>query len=136
MAKTCSMVGCGGQAIAKGWCRRHYSYWRRRQPHFEDLVARASCPDAVEVHEYLRVVQRDPCSYCGLRFMFGGPRKGLDHIVPRARGGAEDWSNLTRACPACNIGKKSSSLLGFLMATWLHPTWTALRAEAKAWRLV
>ncbi|MEZ4725333.1 MAG: HNH endonuclease [Candidatus Kapaibacterium sp.] len=43
------------------------------------------------------------CQYCGTN-------KGLltiDHIIPKSRGGASTWSNLTTACFECN-NKKSN----------------------------
>lgn len=59
---------------------------------------------------FLASVQQDPCSYCS------GPADALDHIQPRARGGENDWANLTAACKACNQSKHARSLLTFLLA--------------------
>ena len=43
------------------------------------------------------------CSYCGLRF----PASELtrEHIIPRARGGPNSWSNCTSSCRSCNTRK-------------------------------
>lgn len=57
-----------------------------------------------------RVLQADPCSYCGKE---GGT---VDHIVPRARGGTNSWTNRTGACPRCNNSKSATSLLFHLLA--------------------
>lgn len=46
---------------------------------------------------------REICAYCGERF----ERSHLtrDHIVPRARGGKDTWSNVVTACRFCNTKK-------------------------------
>lgn len=43
------------------------------------------------------------CCYCGT----GGTYETLnyDHVVPRARGGKTDWSNIATACIPCNSRK-------------------------------
>jgi 5-methylcytosine-specific restriction endonuclease McrA len=47
------------------------------------------------------VVRRDGyvCAYCGRR------ATTADHVVPKARGGTDDMSNLVAACRSCN-GRK------------------------------
>jgi 5-methylcytosine-specific restriction endonuclease McrA len=49
------------------------------------------------------VFQRDGhlCQYCGQ----GGERLSIDHILPRSRGGADVWENVTTACLTCNVRK-------------------------------
>ncbi len=43
------------------------------------------------------------CQYCGHRF----PSHDLtfDHVVPRARGGMTQWTNVVTACGPCNLKK-------------------------------
>lgn len=52
----------------------------------------------------LSVFERDDftCTYCGER----GGRLECDHIVPVAKGGRHESSNLTTACRACNRAKR------------------------------
>jgi hypothetical protein len=57
---------------------------------------------------YLGALKGDPCSYCS------APNEQLDHIVARARGGADSWENLTASCGPCNNRKGSRLLLMFL----------------------
>ncbi len=56
-------------------------------------------------HDNARLFRRDRdvCAYCGEHF----DRKRLtrDHIVPRARGGRNVWTNVVTACRACNTRK-------------------------------
>lgn len=46
------------------------------------------------------------CTYCGER----GGRLECDHVVPVARGGSDDPSNLTTACRDCNRSKRDKTL--------------------------
>lgn len=55
--------------------------------------------------DYLAVLRRDPCAYCG------GPSEALDHIEPRVAGGSDGWDNLTAACKSCNSSKTATPLL-------------------------
>ena len=48
------------------------------------------------------IYQRDghKCQYCG------ATRKlTIDHIIPKSKGGSDDWDNLVVACSSCNIKK-------------------------------
>ena len=46
---------------------------------------------------------RFSCQYCGQRL----PSEDLtfDHVIPRARGGVTNWSNVVAACAPCNLRK-------------------------------
>ena len=51
------------------------------------------------------------CAYCGRLIL---PQEmQIDHIVPLANGGTNDFSNLHPACPLCNIFKGSRTLKSF-----------------------
>ena len=63
---------------------------------------------SAEGDSYARLIQGDPCSYCG------GPGGTVDHIDPLASGGVHDASNLTAACGSCNSAKKDRPMLLFL----------------------
>ena len=41
------------------------------------------------------------CQYCG------SGADSIDHVVPRSRGGLDDWDNLAAACRACNSNKRN-----------------------------
>ena len=43
---------------------------------------------------------RHTCQYCG-----SGKNLTLDHVVPKSKGGRNDWDNLVAACNACNARK-------------------------------
>lgn len=50
------------------------------------------------------------CYLCGEPF-FGITRHvSVDHVVPRSRGGTDDWDNLRLACLRCNISKGAKCL--------------------------
>lgn len=54
------------------------------------------------------IFERDDntCQYCGKRTR----RENLtiDHVIPKSRGGSDNWSNLVLACLACNAVKRDS----------------------------
>ncbi len=45
------------------------------------------------------------CQYCG-----GRGELTFDHVVPRARGGKTEWSNVVAACATCNLRKGAKTL--------------------------
>ena len=45
------------------------------------------------------------CQYCGSR-----KNLTIDHIIPKSKGGGDNWFNLTLACSRCNT-KKGNKLL-------------------------
>jgi 5-methylcytosine-specific restriction endonuclease McrA len=55
------------------------------------------------------VLMRDDftCQYCSVQLP--GHLLTLDHVVPRARGGATSWENVVAACKDCN-GSKGNRL--------------------------
>src|SRR5215472_6210219 len=50
------------------------------------------------------------CQYCGR--VLETPECTIDHVVPRARGGHSEWSNLTLPCVVCNKRKSISHTAG------------------------
>jgi 5-methylcytosine-specific restriction endonuclease McrA len=44
---------------------------------------------------------RYTCQYCG---KMGGDLT-VDHVLPRSRGGRDEWENVVVACLRCNVGK-------------------------------
>lgn len=49
-----------------------------------------------------RIYKRDgyECVYCGSK-----RNLTLDHVVPKSRGGTNDWTNLVTSCMKCNLKK-------------------------------
>ena len=53
-----------------------------------------------------RVVEAQPwCSYCAAT-----EDLSADHVIPKAKGGTDDWSNLTTACMSCQRKKRDHLL--------------------------
>lgn len=52
-----------------------------------------------------RVYERDKgiCAYCGKHVPFHGFH--IDHVIPLAKGGNNEDSNLVVSCPSCNLHK-------------------------------
>lgn len=92
--------------------------------------------------------QRDggECQYCGKSV--GMTSATIDHIIPRSRGGTNDWENVCLCCPDCNFAKghKLLSEIGWtlrstprtprregrhiLVGVVAHETWTPYLAAA------
>lgn len=45
------------------------------------------------------------CEYCQMHQSLQGATFHIEHVIPRARGGKSDSSNLALACPSCNLHK-------------------------------
>jgi 5-methylcytosine-specific restriction endonuclease McrA len=71
-------------------------------------LSQASVGDREALRNYMRIIDGDPCSYCGVA------SDSVDHIIPLSRGGGHSWDNLTAACIRCNSGKFNLPLLQFL----------------------
>ncbi|HRU40063.1 MAG TPA: HNH endonuclease, partial [Candidatus Goldiibacteriota bacterium] len=46
------------------------------------------------------------CQYCGCHSV----KPTIDHIIPRCKGGKNDWTNTVTACHACNNKKGDRTL--------------------------
>jgi 5-methylcytosine-specific restriction endonuclease McrA len=66
---------------------------------------------------------RHVCGYCG------GAASTIDHVLPRSRGGANDWANTVAACGRCNNRKRDRTPAEARMPLLVRPfapTWAAL----------
>jgi 5-methylcytosine-specific restriction endonuclease McrA len=77
------------------------------------------------------VFQRDNhrCQYCGT----GSEPLSIDHVVPRSRGGADSWDNVTTACLECNVrkGNRTPREAGMQLKTEPHRPLSSLTFEAR-----
>ena len=66
----------------------------------------------------LALASVDTCAYCGKTPKGHDQRSTwhIDHVVPVSKGGADDLSNMVKACRACNM-KKSADLWVPLLGT-------------------
>lgn len=73
-------------------------------------MARVYIP--VEVEQRVRAAARNRCGYCLSPQHLVMARLEIDHIVPIAKDGSNDESNLWLACPLCNRykGDKTTAL--------------------------
>ena len=51
---------------------------------------------------------RNTCAYCGDHF--GTQHLSRDHVVPRSKGGSDNWMNVVTACRKCNQRKSDKTL--------------------------
>jgi len=88
--------------------REHSLRYKRTQR----IIRRSSDADWTlfpESLEYVQLISLDPCVYCGKA------AQAVDHIVPVAKSGTGEWSNLAPACMSCNSSKRDEGLLAFLL---------------------
>lgn len=92
--------------IRQAW--RHANPDRMRDNYYR---YRATVRDPTPAtRNYISVLLADPCSYCGT----ADATMHVDHIEPRSRGGAHDWTNLTASCSSCNPSKGNKKLLHWI----------------------
>lgn len=79
------------------------------------------------------ILNRDEwiCQLCGVE-LFDGPEGNatVDHIVPKAQGGTDDYSNLMAMCKSCNSSKQDKDLtrLTYYAEEWYPQGWPVVRA--------
>ena len=78
---------------------------------------RFAVPEVIRLVRYDRIPHREvaftrhnvfardryKCSYCGKRK--SSDELDLDHVVPRSRDGANEWTNVVTSCRPCNLRK-------------------------------
>jgi 5-methylcytosine-specific restriction endonuclease McrA len=79
-------------------------------------------PRAVVRFSRANVFRRDEfaCQYCGARP--GTSRLTFDHVVPRAKGGRTEWTNIVTACVRCNARKADRTPAEARMPLRRNPT--------------
>lgn len=116
----------------------HYALSDFKEPAQEQVSFMLTLIDKIQ-HPHRRVIERlfldqdGECFYCGKRmFIFptalssqpGRQRSGheatIDHIVPRAQGGANTRGNRVAACNKCNHTKADMAPPEFLGLAWME----------------
>ncbi|MBR8834824.1 MAG: HNH endonuclease [Stigonema ocellatum SAG 48.90 = DSM 106950] len=72
-------------------------------------MARTYIP--IEIERRVRTIARNRCGYCLSPQHLVMARLEIEHIIPIAKGGSNDESNLWLACPLCNR-YKSDKIVG------------------------
>lgn len=116
LASRCRDCGIVGQKLA------HIRAPEKRRAYNENRRARKKgakgAHTAQQVRELLRA-QDSRCAYCHETFIAnedGVPIYHIEHIVPLFRGGTNDISNISLACPLCNLSKGTK-----LLSEWSGP---------------
>jgi len=94
------------------------------------VTASFPMPSVIRLHRYVNapykgvnltrqnIFKRDnfECQYCGTKRDLT-----IDHVIPRAKGGADTWTNLVTACKKCNAKKGNHTLEGANMVLRRRP---------------
>jgi 5-methylcytosine-specific restriction endonuclease McrA len=105
---------------------------RLRVPEVIVLADYDRLPDAAVSFSRRNVFKRDhwTCQYCGAQP--GGGELTIDHVTPRAQGGASSWENCVLACVGCNHHKANRTPAQASMKLRkqpVRPTWKPLYAR-------
>ena len=60
-------------------------------------------PEVKLSRQSLMARDRHTCQYCGMK----SKHLTVDHVIPRERGGGDDWDNVVACCPSCNNRKRN-----------------------------
>lgn len=72
-------------------------------------------PSVIRLTRYVKIPHREialtrrnlmfrdsyTCQYCN----YNGPGLTIDHIIPKSKGGTDNWSNVVACCQKCNVKK-------------------------------
>ena len=106
------------------------------------VTMRIAIPDVIKLMRYSKIPKRDvkfsrsniyqhynrKCCYCGNSV--SSSEASWDHLVPRARGGTTEWSNIVLSCKPCNARKadKTPAEAGMtLLVQPSKPQWKGVR---------
>lgn len=117
-----------------------YEFWKARSPSLTLAV-----PSVIMMREYSKppsavkfsrknVYLRDnfTCQYCGEQHLDYMHHLTLDHVVPKAKGGKTNWTNIVAACMACN-SKKADHVKGWKPITVpIKPDYFAIANKVKS----
>ena len=81
----------------------------------QDIHRGRKLPTVIRLRYYVKVPYREvsltrknillrdnsSCQYCNYK----GSELSIDHVLPRSRGGSDNWENVTTACLRCNVQK-------------------------------
>lgn len=97
---------------------------------------RVSSRVATLTNEHLFLRDGHACAYCGRHRRELGARERLtrDHLVPRSRGGRDEWLNVVAACSSCNH-RKDDRLVTEAGATPRVAPWVPSRGDLVTRRL-
>jgi len=93
---TFNCVKCGEESLS------HYAFQKYCEKHSSNSVGKTG-----NKRLRFKILERDgfKCNYCGRNPREHDTVLHVDHIIPLAKGGSSEESNLVTACIDCNQGK-------------------------------
>ncbi len=97
--------------VGKAWAVEYTDKW------VNSATKRFQLPSVIALYQFIdekffrlpctrkNIIIRDEytCQYCGNRFR--DEELTVDHIIPRSKGGEQEWDNVAAACIKCNQAK-------------------------------
>lgn len=118
-----------GQEAVKAVFRNRATVVEEWEEVFRSPSRTIHVPRVIALHEYApinaepkfcrrSILLRDRfrCQYCGERFESADLT--FDHVIPRAKGGQTEWTNILSACIRCNTMKRDK-----------HANWSGKKGE-------
>lgn len=93
---------------------------------FKGLSSKTMNPGSIADDERLKMILPQACNYCGDR-----NKLSIDHLIPKAKGGADRAENIVWACGSCNSAKGDSDLLDWYTVRNMFPPLLLLRRYLK-----
>lgn len=105
----------------KDWAELSAMMAENRNGFVNTVTMRVAIPDVIRLTRYNRLPKRDvkfsrsniyqhykrKCCYCAERI---APADATwDHVIPRAKGGKTDWTNIVLSCRGCNSRKSDKT---------------------------
>jgi 5-methylcytosine-specific restriction endonuclease McrA len=81
------------------------AYWHKRRA--RQFAGGAHTPDDIN---RIRRLQKNKCAACAERLS----KTHIDHVMPLAKGGSNDPSNIQLLCPTCNLRKGAKHPVDFM----------------------
>ena len=106
LKSACLTPGCGAPVVYRGRCEKCAARMRRGRPTASQQGYGKSWQETRA--EFLQYHERCQCAdEQALRdhARFGDTAVDVDHVLPKAAGGGEDWGNLRAMCHRCHSRK-------------------------------
>jgi 5-methylcytosine-specific restriction protein A len=95
------------RAKASAWAKQHPGRANANKARHRDAMRTPPCPKVAAFYEFVRSAPRLRCYWCGK--VTAKKRRQVDHIIPLARGGRHERSNLCCSCATCNNRKHAKT---------------------------
>ena len=113
-------------AITKQSSKYNQYHFIIRSKLFKGLKNETMHLGSIADDERLKMVLPQACCYCG-----SNDNLSIDHLIPKAKGGADNAENMIWACRSCNSSKSAKDMLDWYLEKEEFPPLLLLRRYLK-----